>query len=108
MTSETQHIRTRIRFGALGFAISIYTKGSLKIGILSINQMGLGLHRSTQPTSTLEFYYQTRVNEVLIGALDQCATSTYIHFYSYLFIVLVLYVQILNTFVHTVHNSGQQ
>ncbi len=48
--SETQHILTPIKFGLLGFAISIYVKGLLKSGILRTNQMVLELHRSTQPT----------------------------------------------------------
>ena len=48
--SETQHILTPIKFGLLGFAISIYVKGLLKSGILRINKMVLEFHRSTQPT----------------------------------------------------------
>ena len=48
--SETQHILTPIKFGLLGFAISIYMKGLLKSGILRINKMVLEFHRSTQPT----------------------------------------------------------
>ena len=70
MTSETQHILTPITFGLLGFAISIYVKGSLKIGILSINKISLGLHRSTQPTSTLGFYYQTHVSLIVKDDLN--------------------------------------
>ena len=70
MTSEIQHIPTPITFGSLGFAISIYAKGSLKIGILSINKMSLELHRSTQPTSTLGFYYQIHVSLIVKDNLD--------------------------------------
>ena len=48
--NETQHILTPIKFGLLGFAISIHVKGLLKSGMLPINKTVLEFHRSTQPT----------------------------------------------------------
>jgi hypothetical protein len=48
--NETQHILTPIKFGLLGFAISIHVKGLVKSGMLPINKTVLEFHRSTQPT----------------------------------------------------------
>ena len=43
MTIETQRILISIAFGVLGFAISIYTDGTSKIGICRINWRDLGI-----------------------------------------------------------------